>query len=40
MMEMEDIKVMVEGLLPYTERHYQRMARLQQVREGREREDM
>ena len=33
-MEMEDIKMIVEGLLPYTERHYQRMARLQQVREG------
>ncbi len=30
-MEMDEIKVLIEGLLPYTERHYQRMARLQQV---------
>ena len=36
-MELEDIKTLLEGLIPYTERHYQRMARLQQVRE-RERE--
>ena len=32
-MELEDVKTLLEGLIPYTERHYQRMARLQQVRE-------
>ena len=30
-MEMDDIKTLVEGFIPYTERHFQRMARLQQV---------
>ena len=31
-MAMEDMAAVLESLLPYTERHYQRLARLQQVR--------
>ena len=32
MMELEDIKSLLEGLLPYTERHLHRLSKLQQVR--------
>ena len=31
LIELDDIKSLVEGFIPYTERHFQRLSRLQQV---------
>ena len=31
LMELEDIKTLLEGFLPYTERHFHRLSKLQQV---------
>ena len=33
-MELDDIKSLTEGFIPYTERHFQRLSRLQQVSGG------
>ena len=32
LLQLEDLKVLLEGLIPYSERHFQRLLRLQQVR--------